>query len=85
MRACHYQTASVETRQAVHMAQSQQLSAEDLHIQSATMSGTEKLALSADSNSTSAGSVTREWKQGAGGSLMMSLTLQLNDIHYTTA
>lgn len=51
MRACHYQTASVETRQAVHMAQSQRLSAEDLHIQSATRSGTEKLAFSVDSNS----------------------------------
>lgn len=48
-------TASVETRQAVHMAQSQQLSVEDLHIQSATMSGTEKSALSAESNSMSSG------------------------------
>lgn len=74
MRACHYQTASVETRQAVHMAQSQQLSVEDLHIQSATMSGREKLALSADSNSMSTGSVTQEWKW-EGGFLMMSLTL----------
>lgn len=66
MRACHYQTASVETRQAVHMAQSQQLSVEDLHIQSVTMSGREKLALSADSNGMSAGSVTQEWKREGG-------------------
>lgn len=73
MRACHYQTASVETRQAVHMAQSQQLSLEDLHIQSATMSGTEKWALSADSNGMSTGGITQEW--GWGGALMMSLTL----------
>lgn len=60
MRACHYQTVSVETRQPVHMAPSQQLSAEDLHIQSATMSATEKLAFSADSNSITLG-CTREW------------------------
>lgn len=63
MRACHYQTASVETRQAVHMAQSQQLSVEDLHIQSATMSGTEKLALLADSSRTSYSSTTQQWKR----------------------
>lgn len=45
MRACHYQTASVETRQAVRMAPSLQLRVEDLHIQAATMSGPQKLAL----------------------------------------
>lgn len=67
MRACHYQAASVETRQAVHMAQSQQLSVEDLHIQSATMRGREKSALSAESNSMSTGIVTQELKwEGAG-------------------
>lgn len=62
------------------MAQSQQLSVEDLHIQSATMSGTEKLALSADSKSMSTGSFTQEWKWEE-ASFKDVLTLKLNDIH----
>lgn len=64
MRACHYQTVSVETRQAVHMAPSQQLSAEDPHIQSATVSGTEKLAFSADSNGITLGCMREWWESG---------------------
>lgn len=60
MRACHNQTDSVETRQAVHMAQSQQLSIKALYIQSAAMSATEKSALLADSNRMSYGSIADE-------------------------